>query len=87
MTPYYMEPLRADPMRARVEQYAEIMRELSEEYGAEFVDIQSMFDRYFRYRHSSFIAWDRIHPNLIGATLIAKEFLSHCGFDPNHIPE
>ena len=29
---------------------------------------------YFEYRHSSYIAWDRVHPNLIGATVIKKQF-------------
>ncbi len=87
MSPYYMEPLRQDPMRARMEEYAAVSRRLAEKYGAEYIDIQAAFDRYFKYRHSSFIAWDRIHPNQIGATVIAREFLSHCGFDPMHIPE
>ena len=87
LSPYYMEPLRQDPMRSRMEEYAAVSRSLAEKCGAEFIDIQAAFDKYFRYRHSSFIAWDRIHPNQIGATVIAKEFLSHCGFDPMHIPE
>jgi hypothetical protein len=43
-----------------------------------------MFDRYFAHQHSCYIAWDRVHPNQIGATLIAREFLKHCGFDYNH---
>jgi len=40
-----------------------------------------MFEDYCKIRHSSFIAWDRVHPNYVGATLIAKEFLSKCEFD------
>lgn len=87
LSPYYMEPLRDDPMRARMDEYGNVCRELSEECGVEFIDLQAMFDKYFKYRHSSFIAWDRIHPNQIGATLIAREFLLHCGFDPLHIME
>lgn len=87
MTPYYMEPNQNDPMRARMDEYGAIVKKIAEKYDCEFIDLQAMFDRYFRYRHSSYIAWDRIHPNLIGATLIAREFLGHCGFDPNHIPE
>ena len=87
MTPYYMEPNPQDRMRARMDQYGAICKELAGQYGCEFIDLQAMFNRYFRYRHSSYIAWDRVHPNQIGATLIAREFLSHCGFDPNHVPE
>lgn len=83
LTPYYMEPNPADTMRARMAEYAAICRELATQYGCEFVDLQAMFDRYFRHRHSTFIAWDRIHPNHTGALLIAREFLSHVGFDFN----
>ena len=87
MSPYYMEPLKEDPMRRRMDEYTAVCRRLAGEYGAIFVDLQAMFDRYFAYRHSTFIAYDRVHPNLIGATLIAREFLSAAGFDYNHIPE
>lgn len=31
------------------------------------------------------IAWDRIYPNRVGAALIAREFLSKCEFDFNHM--
>lgn len=83
MTPYYMEPLAEDKMRARMDEYGEICRRIAERNGVTFIDLQAMFNKYFGYRHSAFIAWDRVHPNQIGATLIAKEFLSHCGFDYN----
>lgn len=84
MTPYYMEPLKADPMRARMDEYGAICRRLADKYGCIFIDLQAMFDNYFKYQHSAYIAWDRIHPNEIGATIIAREFLKHCGFDYNH---
>lgn len=87
MTPYYMEPLKEDRMRARMDQYGEVCREIAESERVEFIDLQKMFDDYFRFRHSAYIAWDRVHPNRIGATLIAREFLSHCGFDFDHKPE
>lgn len=80
MTPYYMEPNRQDPMRARMDEYGRICKELAEKHGCVPVDLQAMFDRYFQHRHSSYIAWDRVHPNCTGATLIAKEFLKHCDF-------
>lgn len=86
-TPYYMEPNTQDPMRAMMDQYGAVCARLAEEYGCIFVDFQKMYDRYFKYQHSCFIAWDRVHPNQIGATLMAKEWLSKIGFDYNHIPE
>lgn len=86
MTPYYMEPNAADPMRARMDEYGAIVKRLAEKYSCEFIDLQKMWNDYFCHRHSTYIAWDRIHPNQVGATLIAREFLSHCGFDYRHVP-
>ena len=63
-----------------------ICKKLAAKHGCCLVDLQEVFNRYFEYRHSSYIAWDRVHPNLIGATVIAKAFLSHCGFEYDHQP-
>ena len=63
-----------------------ICSELAEKYGCRFIDLQAVFNDYFQYRHSSYIAWDRIHPNQIGATVIARAFLEKCGFDYHHRP-
>lgn len=86
-TPYYMEPNKTDFMRARIQEYVDICARLAEEYGCIFVDFQAMYDRYFQIQHSALIAWDRVHPNQIGATLMAKEWLSKVGFDYDHTPE
>ena len=85
LTPYYMEPNRGDMMRKRMEEYVAICKELSEKYDCIFVDFQSLYERFLKIRHSSCIAWDRVHPNQMGATLMAREFLSKCGFNYNHI--
>ena len=53
---------------------------LAEEYGLVFVDVQAVFDGYLRYRHPSYLAWDRVHPNQVGAFLIARAFLDAVGF-------
>ena len=84
LSPYYMEPNRADAMRARMDEYTAAARELSEKHGCIFVDFQDAYEKYLGRRHSSYIAWDRVHPNQIGATLMAREFLSKCGFDYSH---
>ena len=57
---------------------------LAEKYGCVFIDLQKLFADYCSIRHSSYLAWDRIHPNQVGATLVAREFLKHCGFDFAH---
>lgn len=82
-TPYYMEPNKADWMRARMDEYTAICKELAEKHNLVLVDFQAMYDKYLKYHHSSFIAWDRVHPNKMGATMMAREFLSHCDFDYN----
>lgn len=81
MTPYYMEPLKEDPMRARMDQYGAVVRELAAKYELIFVDLQAGWDRLFQHMHSCNIAWDRIHPNQIGCMYIAKQFLHQIGAD------
>lgn len=86
LTPYYIEPNKDDKMRARMDEYGKICKKLAEKYNCIFVDFQKMYSDYCTFRHSSYIAWDRVHPNQIGATLMAKTFLEKCGFDCNHKP-
>ncbi|MFU0827162.1 MAG: SGNH/GDSL hydrolase family protein [Lachnoclostridium sp.] len=84
LSPYYIEPNRNDKMRARMDEYVAIAERLAKKHGCVFVNFQEMYERYCSIRHSSFIAWDRIHPNQVGATLMAREFLKHCDFDYQH---
>ncbi len=81
LTPYIMEPNSEDMMRNRMNEYVKICKKLAEKYNCIFVDFQKMYEDYCNIRHSSFIAWDRIHPNQVGATLMAREFLKKCEFD------
>ena len=81
MTPYYMEPQREDPMRRRMDQYGAAVKEISEQYGTLFLDVQALFDHLFTYMHSANVAWDRVHPNAIGHMLIARGLLKLLGFD------
>lgn len=87
MTPYYMEPNANDWMRHRMDEYGAVCKKLAEKYNCRFVDLQAVFNDYFQFRHSTYIAWDRVHPNQIGATIIAKAFLSVCEFDYQHTAE
>ena len=80
MTPYFMEPNRDDPMRRRMDEYGAITKELAEKYHLTLVDLQAGWDKLFQHMHPMNIAWDRVHPNLIGCMYIAKQFLSAMGF-------
>ena len=83
LSPYYIEPNRADLMRARMDEYVAICKALAEKHGCIFVNFQKLYEDFCKIKHSSIIAWDRVHPNQMGATLMAIEFLKHCGFDYN----
>ena len=79
MTPFFMEPNKADSMRSRMDEYGQIVRELAEKHGCIFVDLQAAWDRLFEHMHPCNIAWDRIHPNQTGHMYIAKQFLKAVG--------
>lgn len=81
LSPYIIEPIREDWVRKRMDEYVTICKKLADKHGCRFVDFQKMYEDYCQMRHSSFIAWDRIHPNKIGSTLMAKTFLKECEFD------
>ena len=83
LSPYIMEPNSEDMMRARMNEYVAICKKLAEKHGCVFVDFQKMFEDYCKIRHSSYIAWDRIHPNQVGSMLMAKAFLEKCDFHFN----
>ena len=76
-----MEPNRHDPMRARMDEYGAIVRQLAGQYGLLFADLQAAWDALFAHMHPCNIAWDRIHPNQTGCMYIAKQYLAAVGAD------
>lgn len=80
MTPFYLEPLAADAMRARMDQYGKIVLAVAKRHGAIGVDLQAAFDRVLKHQHSSFFSWDRVHPTPTGHMVIARAFLDAVGF-------
>lgn len=84
MTPVYWESNKQDLMAAKVMEYGAICKRLSEKYGLVFVDAQAYADRLLRYCHSSYIAWDRVHPNVPGHHVLARALLDAIGFDFTH---
>ena len=81
MTPYFMEPNKADPMRARMDEYGAVVKKLADQNNLVFVDLQKGWDELFQHMHPCNIAWDRIHPNQTGHMYIAKQFLRAVGAD------
>lgn len=81
MTPHFLEPCRSDAMRARMDQYGDVVRGLAGKYDARLADTQAAFDELLRHMHPSAIAWDRIHPNQVGQMVMARAFLDAIGFE------
>jgi lysophospholipase L1-like esterase len=80
MTPYYIEPRKDAPMRRRMDQYGAVVRDIAAKRRCVFVDTQAAFDRLCATHPVESIAWDRVHPNHIGAACIASAFLNAVGF-------
>jgi lysophospholipase L1-like esterase len=81
MTPYFIEPNRADPMRVMMDQYGQVVRGLAEHYQAVFADTQAAFDRVLTDLHPMALAGDRIHPIMMGHMIIARAFLKAIEYD------
>jgi lysophospholipase L1-like esterase len=75
MTPFYIEPNCAEPMRARMDQYGAVVKRLAEKYATTFVDTQAAFNAVCPHVYPGALAWDRVHPNLTGHNIIARAFL------------
>lgn len=80
MTPYYIESNASDKMRARMDQYGQVVRKLAGQYDAVFVDTQAAFNTVLEHYYPGTLAWDRVHPNQTGHMVLAKAFLDAVGF-------
>ncbi len=79
MTPYYIEPLATDAMRACMDPYGAAVKKVAAKRGALFVDTQAAFNGVLAHCHSAALAWDRVHPNSTGHMLLARTFLKAVG--------
>ena len=58
-----------------VKEYAKVSKKLADEFGAYFVPLQDMFDKMgSKYGNSTMLS-DGVHPNTVGATYLAIEWL------------
>jgi lysophospholipase L1-like esterase len=81
MSPYYMEPSKADPMRAMMDRYGAIGKEVARANDALFVDTQAAMDAVLSHYYPGTLGWDRVHPNQVGHMVLARAFLDAVGFD------
>ena len=79
MAPFYIEPNRSDAMRSRMDEYGAIVKKVAAKNRALFIDTQAAFDDVLSHMHANAIAWDRVHPNIIGHAIIARAFMKTIG--------
>jgi len=79
MTPFLVEPDRAEPIRQRVEEYAAIMRQVGQAQGVLVVELQPAFDRASAVITPQLWAPDRVHPSDAGHALITLNVLQTAG--------
>lgn len=75
MTPFFIEPNRADPMRAMMDRYGEVVRQLAGQYQAILVDTQAAFECVLTEVDPMVLASDRVHLYLPGHMILAQAFL------------
>lgn len=80
MTPYLIEPNRAEPMRAMMDRYGAVVRDIAARYDALLVDTQAAFDAVLAHTHPMALAWDRVHPNQTGHMILARALLQALDF-------
>jgi lysophospholipase L1-like esterase len=81
MTPFYIEPNKTEPMRARMDQYGAMVKRMAGKYDAIFIDTQSYFDAATKTLYPGYFAGDRVHPNPAGSAVLARAFLKGIGFE------
>jgi lysophospholipase L1-like esterase len=81
LTPHFVESNRQDAMRARMDQYGQVVRKLAKRHNAVLVDVQAAFDAVLEHVHPMSLAWDRVHPNQVGHMVIARAILKALGFE------
>jgi lysophospholipase L1-like esterase len=81
MTPYFIEPNRADGMRAMMDDFGAVVRQLADTHAALLVDTQAAFDAALQHLHPMALAWDRVHPTRTGHMILTRAFLQAIGYE------
>lgn len=76
MSPCYVQTQRADPMRARIDEYVAIARESAAKHGVIFVDVQAAIDSAPEKEGHTSLAPGRVHPTPEGHAILADAFLA-----------
>lgn len=83
MSPFIIDPNVNDEVRKMLALYNAEIKNTAKHHNCIYIDLQKAFDEYCENRHCSFLTLDKIHPNMIGSMLIAREFLKAAGIEIN----
>ena len=75
LTPFYVEPDKAQPMRAQMDVYGKIVRKLAKETGCRFGDTQAAYDKALQSVAFGTLAGDKVHPSPTGHMVLSRVFL------------
>ncbi|MFD1432168.1 SGNH/GDSL hydrolase family protein [Lacticaseibacillus yichunensis] len=84
MSPFFFEANHNDPMRQMVDEFTAAAKDLAATNDLLYIDIQARIDAYLKNNSPYLLTPDRVHPNYIGHTLVANEWLHAIGFDADH---
>ncbi len=80
MTPFYIQPDRADPMRARMDEYGLIVKRIAADLDCLFVDTQAAFDQACESVDPLSLAADRVHLSPHGSAILVRALLKALDF-------
>ncbi len=81
MSPFYLEPNKQDAMRSKMDSYGEIVKSIAFDYDCIYINTQVALKPLLKEVYPATIAWDRVHPNMMGHLVLAKAFLNSVDFD------
>ncbi len=80
MMPFYIQPNRADPMRARMDEYGLIVKRIAADLDCFFVDTQAAFDQACESVDPLSLAADRVHLSPHGSAILVRALLKALDF-------
>jgi lysophospholipase L1-like esterase len=80
ITPFYLEPNKADAMRAAMDRYGAAVKRVALARKTVFVDSQAAFDDVLKTYYPASIMWDRVHLDHVGSMVLARAIVNALGF-------
>ena len=77
LTPYMIENNPQDAMRQEMLRFSQVCKEVAAEHQIPCLDLQAGFDKLLETTHPMYYGWDRIHPNIVGQTMISHLLLRY----------